>query len=50
MDVEQTGSDFRFLTHCGHWVTAREMARSILERHSGRLECREPASTSGLGF
>src|SRR6267142_5766223 len=24
-------------------VTAREMARSILERHSGRLECREPA-------
>src|SRR6266446_9909418 len=26
------------LTHCGHWVTAREMARSILERHSGRLE------------
>jgi len=26
------------------------MARSILERHSGRLECREPASTSGLGF
>ena len=26
------------------------MARSILERHSGRLECREPAPTSGLGF
>jgi hypothetical protein len=26
------------------------MAGSILERHSARLECREPAPISGLGF
>jgi hypothetical protein len=27
-----------------------EWPDQILERHSGRLECREPAPTSGLGF
>jgi hypothetical protein len=38
------------LTRSGHWVTAREMARSILECHFGTPEIPGAGPTSGLGF